>query len=199
MLGKLAWLGAAVLGLALVGGWWATRGGQAGWEAQIAGWRHPEGLPDLPLLDENKQPFGLGSFADRWVLVGFVYTRCGKAEACPLTMAQMRAVQAAWSPDLPPLELLTLTLDPEYDTPERLVDYAERFGRDPDSPVHWTLATGDPQLMSDGLPALFNILVLPEDGALTHTVKLALLRPGLVLDREWDGVVSAEEILARLR
>ncbi|MCB9675626.1 MAG: SCO family protein [Alphaproteobacteria bacterium] len=169
------------------------------WRAQIAAWRHPDGLPDLPLVDERGAPFGLHALADRWVLVGFVFTRCGNQEACPLTMAQMRAVQAAWTDDLPPLHLLTVTIDPAYDTPERLAAYAERFGREADGPVPWTLATGDPELLEHGLPALFNLLVLPEDGTLTHTVKLALLKPGLVLDAEWEGHVGPAEIFARMR
>ncbi|MEZ4322064.1 MAG: SCO family protein [Myxococcota bacterium] len=168
------------------------------WRAMIASWRHPDGLPDLPLVDEHGESFGLHALSEAWVLVGFVFTRCGNAEACPLTMDTMRAVQLAWTPEQPALHLLTVTIDPEYDTPERLVAFGERFGRVADGPVPWTLATGDPALLSDGLPALFNLLVLPEDGTLSHTVKLALLRPGLVLQAEWEGRVEPGAVFAEM-
>ncbi len=172
--------------------------GSSDWRALLDAWRHPDGLPDLPLVDGRGEAFSLGDLADDWVLMGFVFTRCGNAEACPLTMQQMRSVQRAWSDDDPPLTLLTLTIDPEYDTPERLTAYAEKFGRT-DGPPRWLVATGDPEMIDTALPQLFNLLVLPEGETLTHTVKLALLRPGLELEAEWEGAVSAEAILERMR
>ena len=168
------------------------------WRLQLEQWKHPQSLPDLPLVDQDGAAFSLGSLRDRWVLVGFIFTRCEKATACPLTMAQQAGVQQSWTSADPALSLLTLTIDPEYDTPERLRAYGERFGADFST---WTLATGDPELMTTGLPSLFNILALPSDGGFDHTVKLALLRPGLLLEREWkDGeftVASLRETMAK--
>jgi cytochrome oxidase Cu insertion factor (SCO1/SenC/PrrC family) len=168
------------------------------WRAMLKSWRHPEGLPDLPFVDGSGQPFSLSELSDDWLLMGFVFTRCGNQEACPLTMQQMRSVQLAWKEDDPPLQLLTITIDPAYDTPERLTAYAERFGRT-EGPPRWTVATGDAEMIDEALPQLFNLLVLPEGGTLTHTVKLALLRPGLELEAEWEGAVGAEAILERMR
>ena len=194
----LATLGA----LALV---WRGRGSgetpphvSADWRSALSSWRHPDALPNLPFVDGHGQPFSLDELRDSWVLVGFVFTRCGNPEACPLTMQQMRSVQAAWTSSDPPLELLAVTIDPTYDTPERLEAYAHTFGRASGLP-RWRMATGDEEMIASLLPQLFNILVLPEGETLTHTVKLALLRPGLVLEDEWEGAVPVSEILKRIR
>jgi hypothetical protein len=51
--------------------------------------------------------------------------------------------------------------------------------------------------MSDALPSLFNVLALPDGrGSIRHTVKLALLRPGLRDLAEWlDNKVDPAEVV----
>lgn len=151
------------------------RGPEGDWRADIAAWRHPEPLPDLPLIDQDGRAFGLGDLRGTPVLVGFVFTRCGNVEACPLTMRRLVDVQEGWGPSDGPLRILVLTLDPDWDTPERLAAYARAHGLATDGVVQATLATGDAALMREGLPALFNVLSLPGEGGLEHTVKLTLL------------------------
>lgn len=164
------------------------------WQGAIAVWRHPEPLPDLPLTDQDGERFGLHGLAGSWVLVGFVFTRCGDAEACPLTMQHLANVQHAWTSADPSLQILVLTLDPEHDTPERLAAYAARFDLTPGPDVR--LATGPTALMREGLPSLFNVLALPGPAGIEHTVKLTLLRPDLTVAAEWkDGGFD----VARLR
>ena len=74
-----------------------------------------------------------------WV-VGFVFTRC--VTLCPPVSNAMARLQEHLdrSRVLPEVKLLTVTVDPQYDTPEVLTAYAEKIGADLDS---WELATGD--------------------------------------------------------
>lgn len=182
-LGALLVVGA--VGLAL---WPRQPSGRDDWRASIAGWRHPDPLPELPLIDQDGRSFGLGDLRGSPVLVGFVFTRCGNASACPLTMRRLVDVQEAWGPADGPLGILVLTLDPAWDTPERLGAYARTHGLRTDGPVPAILATGDPELMSEGLPSLFNVLSLPGEGGLEHTVKLTLLDEDLRELASWkDG------------
>lgn len=175
------------------------RPGVGDWRAAVAGWHYEDPLPDLPLVDQDGQAFSLGALAGSWVLVGFIYTACPDAAACPMTTQRMAAVQRAWeaAPRERSLRLLSLTLDPERDTPATLRAYAERHRVDTHT---WTLATGEPALLTEGLPSLFNVLSLPSaDGTLDHTVKLALLDPTLRQVAEWkDNAVTADEIVARV-
>jgi len=160
------------------------------WQQQAASWKHPQGLPDFPLIDHNGQDFTLHRYADDWLLVGFIFTRCPMQTACPLTMQRMRAVRR----DNPDLALLTLTFDPAYDTPDRLRAYGTKHDAD------WTLATGPQLLMRDTLPAMFNVLTLPDGPAnYTHTVKVSLLAPGLVLHTDFkDNAFTPADVQREL-
>lgn len=174
------------------------------WSAQYERWRHPEPLPNFRLIDQDTQPFRLGALGDGYVLMGFIFTHCQVAQACPLTTARMVEVQRLWA-TLPAearapagrLHLLSLTLDPTRDTPAALKGYAQRWGADLSS---WTFATGPHRLMEEALPSLFNVVALPEPGgAIDHTVKVALLEPGLVLLETWkDDTFSPRAVVDRI-
>ena len=83
------------------------------------------------------------------------------------------------------LKILGVTLDPEFDTPEVLKKYAEQYGADLSS---WTMVTGSEELVADAIPSLFSVLSMPSSTVvMTHTVKVALLRPGLLDYREWSN------------
>jgi cytochrome oxidase Cu insertion factor (SCO1/SenC/PrrC family) len=94
------------------------------------------------------------------------------------------------------LHLLSVTLDPERDTPAALRRFALARGADLRS---WTFATGEPALVTDALPSLFNVLSVPRGGEISHSVKVALLAPGLVPVAEWkDGAIVPEQIVQTL-
>ncbi len=67
----------------------------------------------------------------------FIFTRC--AGICPLMSGHMRRLQEALkgSQDL---RFVSFSVDPEYDTPEKLSAYAQKFGADPEK---WLFLTGD--------------------------------------------------------
>jgi cytochrome oxidase Cu insertion factor (SCO1/SenC/PrrC family) len=70
---------------------------------------------------------------DRHVLLSFVYTRCADATGCPLARATLQMVQAELShrPQLArEVRLITLSVDPERDTPDAMRTYAARDHQD---------------------------------------------------------------------
>jgi len=172
------------------------------WEEAVAGWTWPEPLPDLPLVDASGRSFSLHRYREDWLLVAFVFTRCVEGRACPTTMSRLVATDEAWSlaaegRATTSLSILALTLDPDHDTPERLAAYGARYGADP---ARITLATGPRDLLATGLPSMFSILALPDaDAVLTHTVKVTLLRPGLVYEGEWkDESFDPQAVVGRI-
>lgn len=172
------------------------------WQQAVADWQWPAPLPDVPLVDQDGEAFRLARHREDWVLLGFVFTRCGIAEACPLTMTRMRAIQERWheaeaDAGGADLHLLALTLDPAWDTPARLRAWGTAHGVDF---ADFTLATGPEPLLADALPSMLSILALPDaEQTVRHSVKLVLLRPGLTIEAEWpEAEVEAGAVVARI-
>jgi protein SCO1/2 len=96
-------------------------------------------LPAFSLVDENGKPFGRDHMLGRVWVADFVFTSC--ADACPRLQNKMRRIQERL---LPPeqggeISLLSVSVDPERDTPEKLRDYAKAYGA---RPGMWRYLTG---------------------------------------------------------
>ena len=88
------------------------------------------------LTNQNGQVITLADLSNQVWVADIIFTRC--AGPCPAMMARMKSLQAA----LPPASaarLVTLTTDPDNDTPAVMKRYAGRFGADFN---RWTFLTG---------------------------------------------------------
>jgi len=165
------------------------------WEQQVAEWHHTDPIPDFVLVNQDAEPFQLASLGEEHLLVTFLYTRCPVAEACPLTMNRLMAIQEAARGER--FHILAVTLDPASDSPERLRAYGERRGVDWDL---WTFATGPEALVADALPSLFNVFAVPDGEQIDHNVKTVLLEPGLTWGTAFkDNEFDASAVLERVR
>src|SRR5437763_15227037 len=82
--------------------------------------------PDFALTDSGGRPVTLKQFRGKVVLVGFIFTTCNGS--CPATTHRMAKVQQALDrkPELKDrVQLVSITLDPERDTAQRLRDYKQ--------------------------------------------------------------------------
>ncbi len=98
--------------------------------------------PTFTLTDQRGRPFSDGDLRGRIAIVNFIYTRC--TTACPTMTAQMRLLQERLRAEGmlgEAVVLVSMSFDPEHDTPEVLHDYAAHFQADPDA---WRFLTGDP-------------------------------------------------------
>lgn len=76
---------------------------------------------------------------DKTVIINLTYTTCG--DICPASMAELAKVHALLGPRVGrDIIMLSLSIDPVADTPERLKQYWETFGAKPG----WLLLTGKP-------------------------------------------------------
>ena len=107
--------------------------------ALVAGSRRPFPNPVLVTHGGRRVRFYDDLVRGRFVLLTFAYTRCeGK---CPASLGRLLEARALVAPRLGHApDLVTLTLDPEHDTPEALARYVEANG----SPAGWTCVTGAP-------------------------------------------------------
>lgn len=94
-------------------------------------------LPAFTLTDERNQPFGLADMKGRVWVADFVFTTC--PVVCPKLTQKMVTVQERTRPLGDAIHLLTITVDPENDTPDKLAAYAKKFGADPQ---RWRFLTG---------------------------------------------------------
>jgi protein SCO1/2 len=102
-----------------------------------------ETLADARFVDQNGEPASLSAYRGHRVALTFIYTRCPLPEFCPLMDRHFATVQKTLqsTPALADVRLVTVTLDPAFDTPAVLKPYAARRGADPQ---RWSFLTGEP-------------------------------------------------------
>ena len=94
-------------------------------------------VPAFSLRDQDGREVTKADWLDAVVLVNFIYTRC--EEACPLSTAWMLKLQSVYERERR-VRLVSISVDPAFDTPDVLASYAERIGaRSP----RWSWLTGD--------------------------------------------------------
>lgn len=84
-------------------------------------------LPEFSFVDQQRRPFGRGDLAGKVWILDLIYTRC--TAVCPRMSAVMKDVQKRLE-DERRAGLLSISVDPEYDTPERLAAFAGKYGAD---------------------------------------------------------------------
>jgi protein SCO1/2 len=93
-------------------------------------------VADFRLVDQSGRIVGAADFDGRPWVVAFIFTRCGGP--CPLMTRAMAGLVDSLGPDAP-VRFASITVDPDYDTPEVLAEYAAQFGADTD---RWRFLTG---------------------------------------------------------
>jgi protein SCO1/2 len=133
-------------------------------------------VKDATLIDQDGRMRHLSEWRGHRLALTFVYTRCPLPEFCPLMNQHFRTVQStlAKTPALSDVRLLTMTLDPAYDTPAVLKPFAAGAGADP---ARWTFLTASP---ADAAPFLeqFGILVERDPSSevqITHNLRTAVI------------------------
>jgi protein SCO1 len=85
--------------------------------------------PSFALVDQSGKPFHFNPVAGKIVLVTFVYTTC--PDICPLFTARLASMQRLLEQETRGDYLfLTITTDPERDTPDKMKAYAQAFHAD---------------------------------------------------------------------
>jgi len=96
-------------------------------------------VPDVVLRDQEGRRVNLAkALADpKPVVLSFIFTSC--TTICPVLTATMAQTQQSLGPDASDVRMLSISIDPDYDTPARLRQYAQRFH----AGEGWEFLTGD--------------------------------------------------------
>ena len=99
---------------------------------------HVYDIPQLVLLDKDNNKVALNEAlgSEGPVMLNFIFTTC--TTICPVLSATFAQVQRELGDEADQVRMVSITIDPEYDTPERLRDYAVRFKAGP----QWEFYTG---------------------------------------------------------
>ena len=147
-------------------------------------------VPDVTLVRADGQPVQLSSELDdgRAVVLSFIYTSC--TTVCPMTSATLSELQDKLGGSAERVHLVSISIDPEYDTPQRLRAYAQRFGAGP----AWQHYTGT-LAASQRSQRAFDVY---RGNKMDHApVTLVRLQPGAPWVRI-DGFATADQLLAEL-
>jgi len=148
-------------------------------------------VPDFALTDQSGQTVRLSRLRGRPVAVTFLYTRCPIATACPMTSAKFSKLQALLA-GKGFGQMLTVTVDPEHDTPAVLARYAKNLGADP---KRWKFLTGEPGAVAN-VASSFGVLYYPERGQIIHSQAVAVVDPEGKLSSIYYGETwEAEHVL----
>jgi cytochrome oxidase Cu insertion factor (SCO1/SenC/PrrC family) len=156
-------------------------------------------VPDFNLVEANGELLALSNLTEKVWIASFIFTRC--ATACPKMMRAEVKLQSAL-PVRNDLKLVTFSVDPDFDTPEKLTQYAEMFGADRG---RWLFLTGDRKRIFQIAIEGFRLGVAeadPDDEMpILHSTKFVLVdRRGLIrgyFDSEDEQQMDALKLAVR--
>lgn len=127
----------------------------------------PTYVPDFSLIDQSGQPVTLADLKGQVWVANFFFTSC--PAQCPAMNLRMRQIQRAL-PDGAAAKLVSITVDPEKDSPEVLAEYAKTYSGKDD---RWLFLTGDKQAIIR--LAIEGFKLSAGDDPNIHSTKLALV------------------------
>lgn len=160
-----------------------------------------DAVPDAALIDQTDRRRSLAEWTGTPTLVGFVYTTCPLPNFCPLVDRHFATLQqqiAADSTLAGRVRLLSISIDPERDTPAILAAHAARLKVDP---AVWTLLTGDSATV-DRIAGRYGVGIVRPDtpGEIKHNLRTTLVgRDGRVRQIYSGNEWTTDEVLGDLR
>jgi protein SCO1 len=148
--------------------------------------REGDEMPFFSLTDQHGKRISLETFRGQPFVLTFVFTRCPIPNFCPRMSNNFEELQAAiktGSGALVNTRLLSVTLDPAFDTPEVLKTYAGYHHADPQT---WSFATGDEKEV-ETLTRAFSVYRQTEGGTISHGLATALIDKNGKIDKIWRG------------
>ncbi|MET0065254.1 MAG: SCO family protein [Candidatus Thiodiazotropha sp.] len=143
-------------------------------------------VPDVDLTSHLGDTVNLPELLamERPVMLNFIFTTC--TTICPVLSASFHQVQSLLGEDSE-VAMISITIDPEYDTPERLRAYAERFRAGDE----WTFYTGS----YEDVVAVEKAFDIFRGSKMNHEPITLIRGQGTTEWKRIDGLASAEDIV----
>jgi len=145
--------------------------------------------PEFALTSQDGAEVTLESLRGKVVAVTFIYTWC--PDVCPMLTDKMARVQDALGPDFgTKIAFVSITADPERDTPEVLKQYAAAFDADF---AGWSFLTGEPSAVLEVARRYGVAVAKAADGQVDHTLLTTLIDRQGVMRVQYLGYRFDEE------
>lgn len=203
------WFGLVVLGVGSVT-WLGCGGGSSDSQqsgeptASVDSNRAALAAPSFALIDDSGQPFASAELDGKVWVANLIFTRC--TATCPIQTSNLVRLQQilATSTDWDDVRFISISVDPEYDRPEVLREYAKQYGADI---THWKFLTGDRAQIYELSSQGFHLPVIEDantgQGIISHSPKFVLVdREGKIAGyydgTNWQELTSLESKLHEL-
>lgn len=164
-----------------------------------------DAVPDFSLRNQDGRTIRLKEFRGKAVLITFIYTRCPLPNFCPLVTHNFAVIEKqleAQPAVLAKTALLSVSFDPDHDTPARLRAYgADYIGSDrPGAFAHWNFAVPNKKDLGT-IARYFDVgITTGADGSMTHTLSTTLIgRDGKVLQFYPGNDWTPNQVLADVK
>jgi protein SCO1/2 len=147
-----------------------------------------EQAPDFGFVDQSGNRVRLRQFRGRPVLLTFIYTRCPLPDFCIRMSGNFAEVARELKRGNPAvyakLQLLSISIDPEYDQPAVLKRYGKAYAGEIDPKFeHWKFVSGTPE-ETRRAAEFFGLTYVRDNGQIVHSLRTVLLAP--------DGSIAAQ-------
>jgi len=148
-------------------------------------------LPHFQLTDQHGRTLRTPDLRGKVVAIDFIYTRCPLPDVCPRLSANFAMLQRQFRDQAgDSLLLLSVTVDPEFDTPSVLAEYARRWTAGPG----WRFLTGDVAKLAASLGEIY----WAEEGSIGHNSTTSIIGRDGRLAAQLEGSNYRPDQLAHL-
>ncbi|MFI5358327.1 MAG: SCO family protein [Opitutales bacterium] len=156
-----------------------------------------EKIPDFALYDQEGRVVQSARFHGKQVMLNFIFSRCPVATMCPASTLKMMGTQKlAREAGVNNLELVSITLDPAYDTPAVLKAYAAARNIDT---ANFSFLTGPESAIKD-LLTQFGVIAEFDGNLLKHTLSTLLVdENGRIIHRADGSAWEPADFVAKMR
>jgi protein SCO1/2 len=164
-----------------------------------------DAVPDFVLRNQDGRAIHLAQFRGKELLITFIYTRCPMPNFCPRVTRNFAAIERQLAADpslLMRTQLLSVSFDPEHDTPQRLRAYGVQYiGSDAKGAFdHWNFAVPQKPVLTE-MARYFDVGITtgPED-TINHTLSTTLIgRNGRVVQFYPGNEWTPEQVVADIK
>lgn len=154
-------------------------------------------FPDFTLTDQDGKKWSLSDVRGKAVAMTFIFTRCPVPEFCPRASTNFSAVQSRLASEIGDrFHLVSITFDPEYDSPPVLKKYGLTYNADFS---RWTFLTGKEEAIRK-VTDHCGVNFWREEGSVSHTAATAIVSPDGTLYKLYQtNEVTADQIVSDLK
>tara|TARA_B100001142_G_scaffold1916_2_gene2130 strand:- start:3371 stop:3955 length:585 start_codon:yes stop_codon:yes gene_type:complete len=142
------------------------------------------GIPDFEFIDSEGRNVGLSSLKGKVWVADFIFTTC--TMACPIMTGNMNIIHKKYKKN-DDLRLVSISVYPEYDTPEILKKYASQYEANTDT---WHFLTGNENTVKEVIKDGFKIG--DYEDIIFHSEKFALVDRNGMIRAYYNGMKSED-------